>query len=253
MANLRKLLRPCCPPHPRATRTFYSIRTYAPRSPKVPRLTVRRPADPTPQLEREHTVRLRRWEKRHIELGKERDDWRQKCETQLLYNNRLRDQLLRTEGELHKMLQKKYDIMQTAKKEERRRVKEEQLLAREVAAIAAQTGGARDRERALSSSSSENPRDRLDETRRHGDEQNNPKVSPRWRHPSACVRPSAKQPPPTLLPRRCSCLLEASRGSSDPRTARGGGYRGFPGTLTHTKPATPQPLPWGVANAILSS
>ena len=61
---------------------------------------------------------------------KEADEWKQRHDQQQLQNLKLRDQLLRTERELHGVLQKKYDIMQAAKREERHRIREEQQLAR---------------------------------------------------------------------------------------------------------------------------
>ena len=77
------------------------------------------------RFETEATESQRRWKEQYEALEKECEMWRQSNSQLELKNHQLRNQLLRTERELHGILQKKYEFMDLARKEERERVRTE--------------------------------------------------------------------------------------------------------------------------------
>mmetsp|Transcript_215 Transcript_215/g.619 ORF Transcript_215/g.619 Transcript_215/m.619 type:complete len:266 (+) Transcript_215:102-899(+) len=74
------------------------------------------------RLEAEAADSQRRWKDQYEALERECDTWRQSNSQLELKNHQLRNQLLRTERELHGILQKKYEFMELARKEEREKV-----------------------------------------------------------------------------------------------------------------------------------
>jgi len=74
------------------------------------------------------TVRLASWKSQYEAVVEEAENWRHLHAQQELKNQKIREQLLRTERELHGILQKKYDIMEFARREERDRMRAEQSM-----------------------------------------------------------------------------------------------------------------------------
>mmetsp|Transcript_18957 Transcript_18957/g.59553 ORF Transcript_18957/g.59553 Transcript_18957/m.59553 type:complete len:250 (+) Transcript_18957:138-887(+) len=81
------------------------------------------------RLETDAAESQARWKAQYEALENECEMWRQSNAQLELKNHKLRDQLLRTERELHGILQKKYDFMELARQEERDRIRAEQALA----------------------------------------------------------------------------------------------------------------------------
>lgn len=78
------------------------------------------------ELESDAAESLAHWKTQYKALAEEADKWKQLHGQQELRNKKIRDQLLRTERELHGILQKKYDIIEYARREERDRIRAEQ-------------------------------------------------------------------------------------------------------------------------------
>uniref|UniRef100_A0A7S3NP63 Uncharacterized protein n=1 Tax=Aureoumbra lagunensis TaxID=44058 RepID=A0A7S3NP63_9STRA len=78
------------------------------------------------KLESEAAESQRRWKEQFEHLERECELWRNSNSQLELKNQQLRNQLLRTEKELHGILQKKYEFMELARQEERERIKAEQ-------------------------------------------------------------------------------------------------------------------------------
>lgn len=77
------------------------------------------------ELESDAAESLARWKTQYEVLMEEAANWKRLHVQQELKNHKIRDQLLRTERELHGILQKKYDIMEFARREERDRMRSE--------------------------------------------------------------------------------------------------------------------------------
>lgn len=73
-------------------------------------------------LESEAADSLARWKIEYAAIVSEAASWRQQHAQQERKTLKIREQLLRTERELHGILQKKYDIMELARREERNRI-----------------------------------------------------------------------------------------------------------------------------------
>lgn len=83
------------------------------------------------RLETDAAESQARWKTQYEALENECDMWRQSNSHLDLKNHKLKDQLLRTERELHGILQKKYDFIELARREERDRIRAEHVLASE--------------------------------------------------------------------------------------------------------------------------
>ncbi|KAJ8598182.1 hypothetical protein CTAYLR_007378 [Chrysophaeum taylorii] len=81
------------------------------------------------KLETDTAESQARWKTQYEALENECEMWRQSNAQLELKNHKLRDQLIRTERELHGILQKKYDFMELARQEERDRIRAEQAMA----------------------------------------------------------------------------------------------------------------------------
>mmetsp|Transcript_541 Transcript_541/g.1846 ORF Transcript_541/g.1846 Transcript_541/m.1846 type:complete len:247 (-) Transcript_541:181-921(-) len=77
------------------------------------------------ELESDAAESLACWKNQYEALVKEASSWKHMHAQQVLKNQKVREQLLRTERELHGILQKKYDIMEFARREERDRIRAE--------------------------------------------------------------------------------------------------------------------------------
>jgi len=77
------------------------------------------------QLESDAAKSLAHWKMQYKALAEEAGSWKKLHAQQELKNQKIREQLLRTERELHGILQKKYDIMEYARREERFRMRAE--------------------------------------------------------------------------------------------------------------------------------
>lgn len=82
------------------------------------------------EVDREMGERIQAWERRLAEVVEERDEWRARTEGEQRHSEILQEKLRRTEKELHRILQKKYDIVRTAKLEERTAIKEREQISR---------------------------------------------------------------------------------------------------------------------------
>jgi len=80
-------------------------------------------------LESDAADSLTHWKAQYNALVEEAANWKRSYEHQELKSQKIREQLLRTERELHGILQKKYDIMEFARREERYRIRAEQSMA----------------------------------------------------------------------------------------------------------------------------
>lgn len=78
------------------------------------------------ELESDAAELLTHWKTQYKALAEEAGKWKQLHSQQELRNKKIREQLLRTERELHGILQKKYDIIEYARREERDRIRAEQ-------------------------------------------------------------------------------------------------------------------------------
>lgn len=89
------------------------------------------------EFETENAEQHARWTEQQEGLERECESWRERSAQHELKNAKLRDQLLRTERELHGILQKKYDIMGVARRDEREKMRAEQLAAADLQGSAA--------------------------------------------------------------------------------------------------------------------
>eukprot|EP00629_Pelagomonadales_sp_RCC1024_P012844 CAMPEP_0119281510 /NCGR_PEP_ID=MMETSP1329-20130426/24846_1 /TAXON_ID=114041 /ORGANISM="Genus nov. species nov., Strain RCC1024" /LENGTH=188 /DNA_ID=CAMNT_0007282131 /DNA_START=276 /DNA_END=839 /DNA_ORIENTATION=- len=78
------------------------------------------------ELESDAAESLQHWKAQYNALSDECEKWKQLHGQQELRNKKIREQLLRTERELHGILRKKYDIIEYARREERERIQAEQ-------------------------------------------------------------------------------------------------------------------------------
>jgi hypothetical protein len=85
------------------------------------------------EVDREIAEGSHRWERRLAEAAAERDEWRARLEAEQRHSEIVREKLRRTEKELHRILQKKYDIVRAAKLEERTAIKEREQISRDLA------------------------------------------------------------------------------------------------------------------------
>jgi hypothetical protein len=73
------------------------------------------------------------WEERLAQADAKSEEWKGRCEMEQKHREVVLDKLRRTERELHRILQKKYDIVKVAKAEERTAIRERTHIARELA------------------------------------------------------------------------------------------------------------------------
>jgi myosin heavy subunit len=90
--------------------------------------------------DREFAENNHEWEKKLQATSVEIDGWRERLENEVRHGNIARDKLRRTERELYRILQKKYDIVREAKLEERTAGRERDRIAKDLALKAEMTG-----------------------------------------------------------------------------------------------------------------
>ncbi|KAG5180366.1 hypothetical protein JKP88DRAFT_270240 [Tribonema minus] len=104
-------------------------------------LRLERQAKERMTVDREIAESNQAWEARLLAAATEAAEARSKLENEVRLGDIARDKLRRTERELHRILQKKYDIVRTAKLEERNAAKDRTRIAADLARQAEMLNG----------------------------------------------------------------------------------------------------------------